>query len=295
MEREKAMTMTTAQPAAVDAAATADEAVVAAAKQVVKDKQARINKSSARRPSEEEQREAKQLDEQLRRWAKIAADNFVRVTGLIAEAKEKAIWKLVDDPETGKPFRTWQSYIASVIGREMEPLAAVNRNALVKMLLDEGLSQRAAAEAAKTSPATVNEVAKGKTPGEPRPSGQSRQNSGQPSSPPPRRSFSSRAIEFLDDVAVRGFDQFATSDLENFEKKLRTVHGQVVANLKIRKAGMSSKAASGRVTTKRAEAAKESAKQSPVTKRAEPTKATQSRQAAKRRHPAGSKTPADAA
>lgn len=202
--------------------------------------------------------EAVVLDQDLRAAAETATASMARVALLVQEAKDKEIWKLLTDPKTGQRYQTWQHYIGSVLGRSMEPLAAVNRNALIKMLLDEGLSQRAAAEAVNTSPATVNEVAKGGSPGErkPRPKPDA-----QPPVPQPRRPLSARVGDFLDEVSRR-MDEIATADLENLDKKLQALHRQCAATLKLR------------------------AKTTP----ADPSN-KQERDAAKQRHPAGSKTP----
>lgn len=184
------------------------------------------------REAAREQREAAELDGQLRKWARIATDSMARVAALIREAKDKEIWKLVADAD-GNPFPTWQSYIADVCGREMEPLAAVNRNALVKMLLSEGLSQRAVAQAVNTSPATVNDIAKGKAPGE-KPA-EKRNRGGAPAGQPVQRANpADRAYDAVDRVIRRAQsfpDDLPIQDVERLIPKLREavkVLGQVV-------------------------------------------------------------------
>lgn len=267
----------------------ADKAVLAEAERIAQEKAERIaaeKNTTAKSKAEpaktgdaEQQAEAQQLDADLRSAARAAAESLSMVAYLIQQAEKLGVWKLVKDAH-GKPYKSHHGYITDVLASEMGPLAPTNRNRLVAVCLDSGLSQRAAAKIAHTSPAVANRVAQGERPGErvPKP----RPNPSTPPVPPqPRRSLGARAVEFLDDVSVR-LDEIATSDLDAFEKKLRAVHNQVVATLKLR-----NKNTPGGQPQKRA----------PATKQVPGGKQTQERDAAKARHPAGSGggSPADAA
>ncbi|MEC4763795.1 hypothetical protein VT930_11840 [Mycobacterium sherrisii] len=162
----------TTEQAGTDTAVAEKPAEKVAQKVVPKEDRVKVHPPREVRQAEAE-REARQLDTDLRAAARTATDSLARVAMLVQQAQEREIWKHVTDSD-GQPYKSWHGYITDVCSAEMGPLAAVNRNALVKMLLDAGLSQRAAAEVAKTSPATANRIAQGETPGErnpaPRPS-----------------------------------------------------------------------------------------------------------------------------
>lgn len=216
--------------------------------------------------------EALQLDKKLHASFQAFAKGITNLVGLIREAQEKEIWKLIDDPNTNQPYKNWQGYIMAVVTREMKPtdrsLSPEERNQIIAVLLTAGVSQRGAADAVGAAPSVANAVAKGNKPGEPKP--KPKPNTSQPQ----RRTLSARVGEFLDEVSRR-MDEIATSDLDILDKRFTALHRQCAATLK-----------------KRSDATKQSPAAKAAPRKAPAAKATHERQAAKRRHPSAAKKPA---
>ena len=64
-------------------------------------------------------------------------------TQLITQAQETQIHRVLTDPETGKPFANWQSYVTSV-ARDLPPVRGkADRVAMVRFLLGADPSVRA--------------------------------------------------------------------------------------------------------------------------------------------------------
>lgn len=170
----------------------------------------------------EQEREAKQLDSDLRAAARTAGDSLARVAYLIEQAEKHGVWKLVKDAQ-GKPYKSHHGYVTDVLAAEMGPLAPQYRNALVKVLLESGLSQRAAAEIAKTSKSTVDRIASGETPGErkPKPPNTGGAPAGQPQQ---RANPADRAYDAIDRVIRRAQtypDDLPIQDVERLIPKLK--------------------------------------------------------------------------
>lgn len=174
--------------------------------------------------AEQEQREAKQLDWDLRAAARTTIDSLARFAYLIEQAEKRGVWKLVTDAQ-GKPYKSHHGYITDVLAAEtVGQLAPQYRNNLVKVLLESGLSQRAAAEIAKTSKSTVDRIAQGETPGErnvtPRPN-----SGGAPSGKPQQQANAAdRAYDAVDRVVRRAQtypDDLPIEDVERLISKLK--------------------------------------------------------------------------
>lgn len=102
--------------------------------------------------------DAKKLDNRLATTLKSAEGAMNKVAEAIAAAKEGNVWQHVTDSE-GKPFKSWQAYLTDRLSAQ--PLMhKVVRNAVIKELLDAGVSIRAAAAATGVSVGTAAGVAK---------------------------------------------------------------------------------------------------------------------------------------
>ena len=104
------------------------------------------------------QSEAKKLDQRLATTLKSAEGAMSKVAEAIAAAKEGEVWQHVTDAE-GNPFKSWQAYLTDRLSAQ--PLMhKVVRNAVIKELLEAGVSIRAAAAATGVSVGTAAGVAK---------------------------------------------------------------------------------------------------------------------------------------
>lgn len=104
------------------------------------------------------QANAAKLDKRLSTTLASAEKSLNNLAEAIAAAKDGDVWKHVTDAE-GKPFKSWQKYLTDRLSAQ--PLMhKVVRNAVIKELVDAGVSIRAAAEATGVSVGTAAGVAK---------------------------------------------------------------------------------------------------------------------------------------
>lgn len=117
------------------------------------DTQAKTVEKSAKRQAAADQSEAKRLDTRLLNTLKSAEQSMTKLSEAIAACKEGDVWKLTVDAE-GKPFKSWAAYLSDRLSTQ--PLMhKVVRNAVIKELLDAGMSIRATAKAVGASVGTV--------------------------------------------------------------------------------------------------------------------------------------------
>ncbi|HWT49867.1 MAG TPA: helix-turn-helix domain-containing protein, partial [Mycobacterium sp.] len=88
-------------------------------------------------------------DGELRGLARTVATNVARFKELIDRAREQRVHELLG-------FSSWTTYVADVIGKEMDQLDVDTRRDLVALLAGEGMSQRAIADAVGVNHATVS-------------------------------------------------------------------------------------------------------------------------------------------
>lgn len=91
--------------------------------------------------------DAKRLDTRIRRMAGTLRDHLQTIAVLVDEAKRGQI-------HIALGFASWTAYLADALGGELE-LTTESRRSVVALLADEGVSQRAIAEAVGVSQATV--------------------------------------------------------------------------------------------------------------------------------------------
>lgn len=112
------------------------------------------------REAAKEQKAAQALNDKIVSAIKRAESSLEAVAVLLAEAREGKIHVLLG-------FATWQAYVEHVVSQsDAKLMGAVLRNQMLKLLLDAGVSVRAAARSTGTSPATASRVANGSTTGE---------------------------------------------------------------------------------------------------------------------------------
>ncbi len=91
----------------------------------------------------------KALDTDIRAMAKSIAKDLAEFRILIERARTENLWERLG-------FKSWTAYISDVISRSMTALAVDDRRAIVAVLDDEGMSQRAIAAAIGVSQKTVD-------------------------------------------------------------------------------------------------------------------------------------------
>jgi len=60
--------------------------------------------------------EAKILDAEIKEPISSFRKNISALSKLVCKMKDKSLWKVLTDPETGKEFRTWESYAKANMG-----------------------------------------------------------------------------------------------------------------------------------------------------------------------------------
>lgn len=101
---------------------------------------------------------AEKLDARIRKVAASIIDSTNTLHELIEKAETTQIHLLLTDPETGKPYATWQAYVTNV-AKGMPPVRGKSdRRAQIRFLLGANLSVRAIAEIADVSKSLVQNV-----------------------------------------------------------------------------------------------------------------------------------------
>jgi hypothetical protein len=100
------------------------------------------------RESQKELTAAKNLDAKIRKTARDAQDRVRLLNTYLQEAKTTGAWKILG-------HSTWKAYVQEISTTEMPMLHSVARVALVKFLVDEGLTIRETAEAVGASKSQV--------------------------------------------------------------------------------------------------------------------------------------------
>jgi len=93
--------------------------------------------------------DAHRLDSRIRLLSGAIGDNLAKLTDLIARAKDAEIHLALG-------YSSWTAYLASALGQLELAMNAPARRELVGLLTDEGMSQRAIAQAAGVSQATIS-------------------------------------------------------------------------------------------------------------------------------------------
>lgn len=91
--------------------------------------------------------EARRLDSRIRLLSKAAADNLTKLVDLIAQAKQAELHKALGYP-------SWTKYLASALA-EANIAVGSKRGDIVALLADEGMSNRAIAQAVGVTETTV--------------------------------------------------------------------------------------------------------------------------------------------
>lgn len=227
-------------------AAAHDKAVEAEMERIVQEKQERLDADQLPIPEAmvnlDPDTMAQQIDGGLRAAARQFVDHLARLSYWVTLAKEQEVWKRIINPATKKPYGAWQTYIVDTFTAEgMGPvgeLPKTERNALVKLLLDAGISQHGAALVAKTSVATANRIAAGKEPGVPPASDQTGTGSDRRSVPTRRRTKVEVITDDLGELAkawkektADGGYKIGDDELREFTKTLKSYHDKTAAEL----------------------------------------------------------------
>ena len=136
-KKGRIMTENTTIPAVTDAAAKAKADATAKAKAVALDRRVRKKAAVA-------------LDKRVRKAAGDADRAFEKLADLICDAKQLEVWRHVAPEmeilarEDGTPFANWALYVRDVVTMNMPSLHQTVGAPLVKLLVDEGMSLRAA-------------------------------------------------------------------------------------------------------------------------------------------------------
>ena len=194
--------------------------------------------STGVRESKKELTAATKLDEKIRHMAHITEQNMSHLCDLLRESKNSGSWKLITDAD-GKPFTSWKLYVADVALKDMPGLHAISRNALIRFLVDEGLTIRDAAAATGTSPATAGRAAQGKPTGEGTTAAETSGTTSDSKGPQARTStLADRATKSLEAVRakVNDRDKLPTADLRRLQKELQHTLSDVIEAMQVREA-----------------------------------------------------------
>ncbi|MEC4763805.1 hypothetical protein VT930_11890 [Mycobacterium sherrisii] len=160
------------------------------------------------REAAKEQKAAQALNDKIIASIRKAESSLEAVAVLLVEAKESNIHTLLG-------HSTWQAYVESVVAAsDAKLMGAVMRNQMLKLLLEAGVSVRAAARATGTSAATASRVANGSTTGE---------RKGTPGAPKgvpqAKRTKATMAIDAID-AAIANLDKTDLNDMSALLAKL---------------------------------------------------------------------------
>jgi DNA-binding Lrp family transcriptional regulator len=107
--------------------------------------------------------DAEVLDHKVRSAFAIGLRAHDHLMAAVTEAKAEKIHETLNDPETGKRYKSWTAYITGVIGGlglDMKAMSAKDKAFLIVLLFNAGMSQQAIAKSLAISPGTVNTAVK---------------------------------------------------------------------------------------------------------------------------------------
>lgn len=114
--------------------------------------------------------EASRMDREIRDGFRAVLGSKHRLTDMIAEAKSQKIHLILNDPETGKPYKSWTAYMKNVVqgfGVDAQSLSKGDRDLMIAVLYGAGMSIKQAADTLGTSFGTAQRaVAKAKAGGD---------------------------------------------------------------------------------------------------------------------------------
>lgn len=103
--------------------------------------------------------DAATLDREIRDGFTVVLTSAEKLRELVAEAKASQIHKMLNDPATGKAYKSWTAYVTNVVsslGVTYKGIPRGTRHIVVGMLLNAGMSQSAIHKATGLALGTIN-------------------------------------------------------------------------------------------------------------------------------------------